>query len=267
MSLITVNKELCVKCKQCINECPVSYLNMGNSGPEEKEKITCTACGHCVAICPNSAIDNKRTPLVGQIEINNSSLKLNAQQAEQFLRSRRSIRTYKDQSVSKEKLRELIDLARYAPTSRNSQGISFVVVQNKKLLERAIEITIQMIEVSPLRYLVEEAVKDYREKGVDSVFRGAPNLIIAVSDNNLLEARDNATSCLTYLELYAPSLGLGSCRVGIFEHCASIKNSPLLDLFNIPIEKKIVAAVVVGYPKYDYQRLVDRNPLDAIFIE
>ena len=62
-------------------------------------------------------------------------------------------------------------------------------------------------------------------------------------------------------------LGLGSCRVGIFEHCASIENSPLLDLFSIPKEKKIVAAVIVGYPKYDYKRLVDRNPLDATFIE
>jgi len=267
MNLITVNKELCVKCEQCIKECPVSYLKRGKNGPEERTEATCTACGHCVAICPNSAIDNKRTPLVGQIEIKNSSIKFNAQQAGQFLRSRRSIRNYKDQSVSKDKLMELIDLARFAPTSRNSQGISFVVVQNKKLLEKAIEITIQMIEVSPLRYLVEEAVKDYREYGVDSVFRGASNLIIAVSDNNLLEARDNATSCLTYLELYAPSLGLGSCRVGIFEHCASIENSPLLDLFNIPKEKKIVAAVIVGYPKYHYKRLADRNPLDAIFIE
>lgn len=265
MNLITLNKELCVKCEQCIKECPVSYMKMGKNGPEERAGVACTACGHCVAICPNSAIDNKRTPLVGQIEIKNSSL--NTQQAGQFLRSRRSIRNYKDQSVSKEKLMDLIDLARFAPTSRNSQGISFVVVQNKKLLEKAIEITIQMIEVSPLRNLVEEAVTDYRENGVDSVFRGAPNLIIAVSDNNLLEARDNATSCLTYLELYAPSLGLGSCRVGIFEHCASSENSPLLDLFNIPKEKKIVAAVIVGYPKYVYKRLVDRNPLDAIFIE
>lgn len=266
MSLITVNKDKCVKCEICIKECPVSYLKLGKNGPEERAGATCTACGHCVGICPNSAIDNKRTPLAGQIEIKNN-LKLNTQQAGQFLRSRRSIRNYKDQSVSKEKLTELIDLARFAPTSRNSQGISFVVVQNRKLLERATEISIQMLEVSPLRYLVEEAVKDYREDGVDSVFRGAPSLIIAVSDTNLLEARDNATSCLTYLELYAPSLGLGSCRVGIFEHCAAIENSPLLDLFNIPKEKRIVAAVVVGYPKYNYKRLVDRNPLDATFIE
>lgn len=266
MTLITINKEKCIKCERCIKECPVSYLKIGKNGPEERVGATCTACGHCVAICPNSAIDNKSTPLAEQVEIKNK-LKIDEQQAEQFLRSRRSIRNYKDKSVSKEKLTKLIDLARFAPTSRNSQGISFVVVQNRKLLERATEISIQMLEVSPLRYLIEEAITDYRKDGVDSVFRGAPNLIIAISDNNLLEARDNATSYLTYLELYAPWLGLGSCRVGIFEHCASIENSPLLDLFSIPKEKKIVAAVIVGYPKYEYKRLVNRNPLDAIFME
>jgi len=164
-------------------------------------------------------------------------------------------------------IEESIDFARLAPTASNSQGISFVVVENRQLLEQALEITIQMIENSPLRSLVEEAIKSYREDGYDSIFRGAPNLIIATSDKNFPNGRDNAVSCLTYLELYVPSLGLGSCWAGIFEHCIAIENSPLLKLFNIPQDKKLVGAVMVGYPKYSYKRLVDRNPLDATFIE
>ena len=266
MNLITVNEEKCTKCELCIKECPLDVLKMGENGPVEIENTNCSACGHCVAICPNAAIDNKRTPLAGQIELKDFP-KLTEQQSEYFLRSRRSIRNYKAESVSRDKLTKLIDIARLAPTASNSQGISFVVVENRQLLEQALEITIQMIENSPLRSLVEEAIKSYREDGYDSIFRGAPNLIIATYGNDFPNGRDNAVSCLTYLELHAPSLGLGSCWAGIFEHCIAIENSPLLKLFNIPQDKKVVGAVMVGYPKYSYKRLVDRKPLNATFIE
>ncbi len=269
MNLITLNEEKCIKCGLCIKDCPVNLLKMGTHGPEEikKANANCIACGHCTAICPNAAIDNKKSPLKDQIELKDFPMLISETQAEYFLRSRRSIRNYKTEPVSKEKLTELIDIARFAPTGGNSQGISFIVVQNRQLLEQALEITIQMIESSPLRDLVGEAVQSYREDSYDSVFRGAPNLIIATSDKTFPYARDNAVSSLTYLELYAPSLGIGSCRAGIFEHCIAIENSPLLKLFNIPEDKKVVGAVMVGYPKYSYKRLVDRNPLDATFIK
>ncbi|MCB2293400.1 nitroreductase family protein [Clostridium algoriphilum] len=264
MSIITVNEEKCIKCGQCIKECPVFVLKMGEKGPEEKEKSNCIACGHCVAICPNSAIDNTKTPLAQQIDSKDFP-KLNAQEAEHFLRARRSIRNYKEKSVSREELTKLVDVARLAPTGSNSQGISFVVVEDKQLIEKAAELTIKLMERSPLRNVLKETIRTYREDGVDTVFRGAPNLIITIADKNFSNARGNSVSSLTYLELFAPSLGLGSCWAGFFEYCASIENSPMLKLFNIPEGKKITAAVMVGYPKYSYKRLVDRKPLEVIF--
>ncbi|AQR94513.1 nitroreductase family protein [Clostridium saccharoperbutylacetonicum] len=266
MNLITVNEEKCINCGLCINECSEGVLKMGSHGPEVIENTRCFACGHCTAICPNTAIDNKKSPLKDQIDLKDFP-KLNEKQAEYFLRSRRSIRNYKTEPVSKEKLTKLIDIARFAPTAGNSQGLSFIVVQNRQLLEQALELSIQMLENSPLRPLVEESIKSYRKDGHDSVFRSAPNLIIATSDKDFPSGRNNAVSSLTYLELYAPSLGLGSCWAGLFEHCIGIENSPLLKLFNIAEDKKVVGAVMVGYPKYSYKRLVDRNPLDATFIE
>ncbi|MVX65520.1 4Fe-4S dicluster domain-containing protein [Clostridium chromiireducens] len=266
MNLITVNEEKCIKCELCIKECPSNVLRMGKDVPEEIENTTCIACGHCVAVCPNAAMDNIKSSLKDQIELKNFT-KLNEQQAEYFLRSRRSIRNYKSEPVPREQLTKLIDIARQAPTGRNSQGISFIVIENRNLLEQAIEICVQLIENSPFRHLIEKAVKSYRENGDDSIFRGAPNLVIATSDKNFQYGRDNAISCLTYLELYAPSLGLGSCWAGIFEHCITVENSPLLKLFNIPEDKKVVGAVMVGYPKYSYKRLVNKNPSEVSFIE
>ena len=265
MSLITVNTR-CSKCGLCIKECPIYVLAMGDKGPEEVAGAHCNACGHCVAICPNLAIDNEKAPLALQVDAT-ALPKLNPQQAEHFLRSRRSIRTYHDKPVAREMLAKLVNIARLAPTASNSQGIGYVIVENKQLLEKAAEITIQMAENSPVRHLLEAAIVGYREKGLDSVFRGAPNLIIAIADKNSFYAKNNAISCLTYLELFAPALGLGTCWAGIFEYFAAIENSQLINLFNIAEEKTVVGAVMVGYPKYSYMRLVDRNPLEATYID
>ena len=265
MDLITVNEEKCIKCEQCIKECPSYVLKMGENGPEEVANSTCIACGHCVAVCPTGAIDNSKTPINKQVDAKEFD-KLNAKQAEHFLRARRSIRTYQDKSVSREKLTKLVDIARFAPTGSNSQGISFVVVEDKQLIEKAIETTIQMIEKSPLKDALKGLISIYRDGGVDSILRGAPNLIITTADKDFSGARGNSISCLTYLELFAPSLGLGTCWAGFFEYCAGMKGSPLPKLFNIPEGKTITAAVMVGYPKYSYKKLVDRNPLEVTYL-
>jgi nitroreductase/NAD-dependent dihydropyrimidine dehydrogenase PreA subunit len=265
MGIITVNEEKCIKCEQCIKSCPANVLKMGKKVPEEVENATCIACGHCVAICPSDAIDNKKTPLEDQVDAKDFA-KLNAEEAENFLRARRSIRNYKDKSVSREELTKLVDIARFAPTGSNSQGISFIVVEDKRLVEKATELTIDMIEKSPLKDALKGLIKNYRECGVDSILRGAPNLIITTADKDFSGGRGNSISCLTYLELFAPSLGLGTCWAGFFEYCASLKDSPLLELFNIPEGKTITAAVMVGYPKYSYKKIVDRNPLEVTYI-
>lgn len=265
MSIITVNEEKCIKCELCINECPSYVLKMGEKGPEEIEGTSCISCGHCVAICPTTAIDNSRTPLADQVNLKDYT-KLDGEQAEYFLRTRRSIRAYKDKSVSREELTKLVDIARLAPTASNKQGISFVVVEDRELVEKAIKLTVELMEKSPFKDSFRSFISSYREDGVDLIFRGAPNIILATADKDFSKGRENSIFSLAYLELYAPSLGIGSCWAGFFEVFALLKKSPMLELFNIPEGKKITGAVMVGYPKYSYKRLVDRNPLEVTFI-
>ncbi|MFT8315861.1 MAG: nitroreductase family protein [Clostridium sp.] len=265
MSLITVDQEKCIKCGICVKECPTGLLRIGEKGPEELANGNCMACGHCVAACPKEAIDNKKTPLVKQIKPKEFP-KLNAEEAENFLRSRRSIRSYKEISVPREKLIQLVDIARFAPTASNKQGVSYVIVDDRKVMEQAVEIAVNWLENdATFSKIFSGVIKNYHEKGIDTVLRGAPNLILATTDVNFSGGRENSIFSLTYLELFAPSLGLGSCWAGIFEICALSENSPMLKLLNIPEDKKITGAVMVGYPQYSYKRLVDRNPLDATF--
>lgn len=265
MSLITVNQEKCIKCGMCVVECPTGVLKLEATGPKEVNPNSCLECGHCVAICPKEAIDNKKSPLVMQSKIEEVP-KLSPEEAKNFIRARRSIRSYKNTSVEREKLMQLVDVAHLAPTASNSQGISYLIVDDKKTIELAVEECINWFENDATwSKMLAGMIKGYRENKVDTILRHAPSIILTLADEDFYNGRENSILSLSYLELYAPSLGLGSCWAGIFEICARSENSPINKIFNIPEKKKITGVVMVGYPKYSYKRFTERQPLSASF--
>ena len=267
MSLITVNEEKCIKCGLWVEECPLGVLKLEATGPKEVQPDACFACGHCVAICPKEAIDNNKSPLAMQAE-KKELPKLNAEEAKNFIRARRSIRSYKNTPVEREKLMELVDVAHLAPTASNSQGISYLIIDDKKAIQLAVEECINWFENDPTwGNMLAGMIKGYRENKVDTILRDAPSIILTLADNDFYNGRENSIISLSYLELYAPSLDLGSCWAGIFEICARSENSPINKIFNIPEKKKITGVVMVGYPKYSYKRFTDRQPLSASFYE
>ena len=265
MCLITVNEEKCIKCGICVVECPTGVLKLESTGPKEVNPNVCLECGHCVAICPKEAIDNKKSPLAMQSEIEEVP-KLTPEEAKNFIRARRSIRSYKSTTVPREKLMQLVDVAHLAPTASNSQGISYLIIDDKKTIELAVEECIKWFENDATwSKRLAGMINGYRENKVDTILRDAPSIILTLADDNFYNGRENSMISLSYLELYAPSLGLGSCWAGIFEICARSDNSPMYKIFNIPEKKKITGVVMVGYPKYSYKRFTERQPLSASF--
>ncbi|OAA91563.1 Nitroreductase family protein [Clostridium ljungdahlii] len=180
---------------------------------------------------------------------------------------RRSIRCYKNIPVPYEELLKLVNIARFAPTASNSQGVSYIIVKDKKILEKSTEIIVKWMEDNiELHWSFSRHINNYRKNGIDSILRDAPNIILATAQKDFKNGRENSISALSYVELFAPTLGIGSCWAGLFEFCAFSNYVPLLDLFNISKDKVITGALMVGYPKYKYKRLVDRNKLDVTCI-
>jgi nitroreductase/NAD-dependent dihydropyrimidine dehydrogenase PreA subunit len=267
MSLITVNEEKCIKCGMCVVECPTGVIKLEANGPKEVNPNACLECGHCVAVCPKEAIDNEKSPLAMQSEIGEIK-KLNPEEAKNFMRSRRSIRSYKNLLVEREKLLELVDVAHLAPTASNSQGVSFLIVDDKKIIELAVEECIKWFENNEmLSKAMAGMISGYRNNKVDTILRDAPSIILTLADKDFRNGRENSILSLSYLELYAPSLGLGSCWAGLFEICALNEDSPMYKLFKIPEGKKITGVVMVGYPKHTFKRFTERRPLSASFYE
>ena len=105
MNFLTIDETKCKKDAICAAVCPAAVIRLPKDGypqfvPGGNE--ICIACGHCVAVCPNAALSHKYIPLEDCLPIN-KELRINEAQGVQFLRSRRSIRLYKEKPVQKDK--------------------------------------------------------------------------------------------------------------------------------------------------------------------
>lgn len=264
---IKVDTGKCVKCGDCVTACPTCVLEMAANGPEVRED-QCIECGHCVAVCPTEAIDNMRTPRSGQTAFDPSKLPTK-EQAACLLRSRRSIRGFLDRPVPRETLEELLNLARIAPTGGNTQNVEFQIIHDKQTLKNitsaAIDWAGERLELAPH---LASMVEFHRASGRDNVLRDAPYLILAVMDESTKPMfRRNGTFMLTYAELYAPVLGLGSCWAGLVEAAAATGDKRMLALFKLPPGKVVVGAIVAGYPGYRHRRIPARRPLKVIWAD
>ena len=97
------------------------------------------------------------------------------------------------------------------------------------------------------------------DAGFERVCRGAPHVIAAHADKNRGFGAEDTALALSYLELYAPVLGRGTCWAGYF-YAAVNAHPPLFEALKLPAKHKAFGAMMVGYPKFRYQRLAPRKP-------
>jgi len=268
MGLLTIDKEKCTKDGICAGECPraIIQLQEGDGYPEMVPggEETCMLCGHCVAVCPNGALSHANVPIEACPPIE-KELAVNNEQAVQFLRSRRSIRFYQDKPVEKEKIQRLIEIARYAPTNSNTQLVEWLVFTDKEKVNELAGLAVDwMREVlkkdpqaagAPYIPLVVAAW----DAGYDAVLRNAPALVAAIAPEETRNGMVDLTVSLSYFELAAPSLGLGTCWAGLLQH-PLLSYRPLKEAMGLPDGYPHHYPMMLGYPKFKYHRLPERKP-------
>lgn len=269
MDLIRLDQTRCVKCGRCAAVCPRGLIVLEPEWPQSDATDLCIACGQCVAVCPTAALDNKKTPLSSQISLAKFPA-IDADTANHFLRSRRSIRCYKKMPVPRENLLLLMDIARFAPTGSNSQGLSFRVIEKPETLHSLTEQTVIWLEKQtaaghPAAASYAQYANVYRKTGRDVILRGAPCLILGLASKSFQRGRENTHFSFAYVELYAPVLTLGTCWAGLFEAAAFSGFEPLIDLLGLPDDKSLTGAIMVGQPEFGFHRLTDRNSLNICF--
>ena len=273
MSLITIDAEKCKRDGICVRECPTAIIKL-----KDKESLPqlvkggedfCLRCGHCVAVCPHGALDHKEVPLEACLPIE-KDLKVTPEQAIQFLRSRRSVRFFKDKPVEKETMQQLIGIARYAPTGSNMQLVEYTVFSDKEKIRQLAGLTVDWMKYVQEKYPGEPTaaympmIISAWDMGFDAVMRDAPGLILASAPKENRNGLVDLTIALTYLELAAMPLGLGTCWAGLLQG-AMLSWDPLKEAIGLPAGHVHHYPMMIGYARPKYYRLPERKPPKITF--
>lgn len=149
---------------------------------------------------------------------------------------RRSVRTYKDIPVEREKIDKLLRAAMQAPSAGNQQPWEFIVVQNKDLLNK-------LSGISPYSKMVTKA----------------PLAIVLLANKNNMRFSENwqqdMGAATENLLLEAAHLGLGGVWLGVAP--VEDRMNAVKKIFNLPENIFPFAVVPIGYPEAE-QRFIDR---------
>jgi len=152
------------------------------------------------------------------------------------IRKRRSVRSYQDRPVEKEKLEKVLEAARLAPSAKNRQEWRFIVVTDEEKIK-----------------MLVDACKGQRFVGE------APVVIVGLADPSVSRwYKVDIGIAMEHMALEAVELGLGTCWIGAF-YPEKVK-----EILDIPDEKEVVALLTLGYPKDEGERITSRKSLNEI---
>lgn len=260
MGRIVVDKDLCVRDGACVAVCPALMLASDGEGfPEEIPEAGCSLCGHCVAVCPTQAMhhvelpDDEFLPAMNQWP--------SPETMDGFLRSRRSVREFKQKPVGKETMLALLDVARRAPTASNSQKLHWIVIEGREKLHAIAEETVNGGIVAGMH----AALIEQWEGGYDFVLRGAPTVVVACAPEEYKWGKEDSAIALTYLELAAEARGLGVCWAGYLTRIAGAY-APLQKRLEVPEGFVVRGGLMLGEGTYAYNRIPARKPLSVQWV-
>ncbi len=272
MGLLIIDTNKCRQDGFCVRDCAAAIIRMPENGFPEimpGNEAICLECGHCVAVCPHDALSHQKIS-IAQSPVIQNDLCISESQAVQFLRSRRSIRYYKEKPVEQAKIRKLIETARYAPTAGNGQLVEWIVINDKSRIREIASLTVnwlreliknpQVVAASP--YL-PVAVNSW-DSGNDSVLRGAPALVIAIAPREAMNGMVDITLALSYLDLFVSALGLGTCWAGLLQG-AMLNSADVKKAVGVPEHYPHHYPIMVGYPAFGFHRLPERKAPKIMF--
>ena len=142
------------------------------------------------------------------------------------IKTRRSIRRYKKEMPDEALIKRCIEAACYAPSAKNAQPWSFVLVKDR------------------------EKIKELSKTQIYSKFLGdAPFVIVALAEeeksNHWLE---DCACAIVLLLLEAHYLGLGACWNAVYSPGSQKREDYVKKVLDIPIKYRVIANIGIGFP-------------------
>ena len=274
---ITIDKNKCILCSNCIDVCGSSTLKIIDSQIVQIVPQLCSSCGHCAAVCPTDAISANKNSL-HYFELKEIDEALT--DFEKLIVTKRSIRNFKDKEIEKKILDKLVFYAQKAPSSSNSRKRNYHIITDKNqiltiekevvkkyasILKILNPFLLGLIKIFSKKMFVDlkntrtdilQMLKQFENKKYP-IFRNAP-CIVFISAPKDIQSKDDCIIAAQYMMLYAHSIKIGSCVIGYAQYTHKI----LEKMLNIPKHHSIYAVSTFGYSKYDFSKEISYKQFD-----
>jgi len=271
MPIIGIDYDKCINCGTCLTACADPEAYFKRDGDQDKiifedPENGCIKCGQCIAQCPEDAILYSDMGESFIFENLNSPEKLISYDTLfKFLSANRSIRNYKKEKVSKQKIEKVLLAMSRAPTSANMRTERFTVLSDsKKIKELNDAIQEEFYNDPSLRKQTEHQFESFGKYFESPLYYDAPHVIFVNSSFNMMMEGFNIGIIVTYGRLAAQSLGLGTCWNGYTEMAMNL--FPKLKKV-VGIRGKVFGVFTLGYPDVTYYRIPPRAMNKTKFIE
>lgn len=261
-----VDKEKCVKCGLCMNDCSSKVIKADNEGYPYSDAENCFGCQHCLAICPVGAISVfDKSPENSMPNENNPT----PEQMECLIKNRRSCRHYKMENVNEETMQKLKNILNWVPTGCNFKDLHFSIVEDynkmNSIKERVYSKLKFMIKYLPVKGRLK-AYKNAILSGDDMIFRNAPHMIVVSVNKKAPCKKIDPVIALSYFELYANSLGLGTLWCGLGFGTLPLRKDVMKEL-EIPKTHEMAYVMLFGNPDVNYKRAIQPDFYDMTEIK
>jgi len=142
------------------------------------------------------------------------------------IRKRQSIRDYEDKPVPEEKLKNVLEAARLAPSANNRQPWKFVIVKERKRRQELAQAANGQTFIGEAPIIIAAVATNVEHIMTCGVPTYAVDLAIAVD----------------HMTLAAVDEGLGTCWIGAFSQ------QRVKEILGIPAEYRVVTLFPLGFP-------------------
>lgn len=245
---VIIDTDKCIGCGLCRKDCVSTNFEI-EDGKAKLLRDTCIYCGHCEAVCPQHAIT--LTGFADATEEFDQDTRLDPEVLMKAIKTRRSVRVFTDEAVSKAMLHDIIEAGRLAPTGSNSQKISYIVLDKQKD-------EMEALAVDMFRGLINKAkpISAFlRTMELDDnfFFKKAPLVIVVISPDKV-----SASLAAQNMAFMAEAHGLGVLFSGFFTMVAN-HNRKVRKALGLGRGQKAVTTLVIGHPGVRYHRTARRE--------
>lgn len=171
-----------------------------------------------------------------------------------MLKERRSIRKFKDEKVSRELMKEVIEVSKYAPSWGNFQVARYALIDNQEIIQK-----IAHDGVKGFVYNMD-TLKKAKGVAILSFVKGKSGKLddygLKTSDKSW-EVFDSGIACQQFC-LASHAKGVGTVIMGV------IDDKEIAKIVNLPEEETVAAVIVYGYPEGKHPKPTPRKSTEKI---